>query len=277
MTDKRHSATLMKNDKVQFTFGNAEVYERFVGRWSRLVAPQFLNWLNVPKELGWLDVGTGTGVLSQAILDQVLPTKLIGIDASSEYVHLARERIKDNRVEFQVSDATNLEFEQRFDVAVAGLVINFIPEPEKMLLSMQQAVKSGGLIGIYVWDYSGKMEMMRYFWDAAISLDPVASEMDSGKRFTICRPEALRTLFQEVGMEEVEVTALDVECHFQDFDDYWLPFLGAQGSVSRYIQSLNETQRTALRAQLLNQLPINNDGTIDLIARVWAVKGITLR
>ena len=268
-------SVIMKSNKQEYEFGNAKIYEGFVGRWSRLVAPKFLNWLGISDGLSWLDVGSGTGILSQSILDQASPVKVVGVDTSPQYVSLARERIKDKRVEFEVGDASNLQFEDKlFHVAVTGLVLNFVPEPKKVVISMKQKVKSNGVIGAYVWDYSGKMEMMRYFWDAAISLDPIASEMDSGKRFVICHPDALQILFQEAGLNDVEVTALDVECHFQDFEDYWNPFLGAQGSVSKYLNSLNEAQKSALQEQVRKLLPIKNDGTIDLIARVWAVQGV---
>jgi hypothetical protein len=118
------------------------------------------------------------------------------------------------------------------------------------------------------------MEMMRHFWDAATLIDPAAAEMDSGPRFTICRPENLQALFQSVGLESVDVTAIDVETRFVDFDDYWLPFLGAQGSIAKYFHGLSDETRIAIREQLRMQLPTADDGTISLIARAWAVKGM---
>jgi hypothetical protein len=156
---------------------------------------------------------------------------------------------------------------------VAGLVLNFLPAPPQAVKNMAQAVRSGGIVAAYVWDYGGQMEMMRHFWDAAIKVDPSAKEMDSGQRFTICNPDNLRSLFQSVNLTAVEVIPIDIQTHFKDFDDYWLPFLAAQGSVSKYLRALNDETRTALRDQLQRQLPITDDGAISLVARAWAVKG----
>ncbi|MBL8157523.1 MAG: methyltransferase domain-containing protein, partial [Anaerolineae bacterium] len=237
-------------------------------------AGPFIAWLGIPPGRTWLDVGAGTGVLSQVILQEAAPTKVVGIDFSPEYIEFARQQVQDDRIEFRVDDAGNMVFEDPpFDVSVAGLVLNFVPSPEQAARSMAQAVRGGGTVAAYVWDYGGRMEMMRHFWDAASTLDPLAREMDSGPRFAICKPENLQALFESMGLNAVEVIPIDVQTHFRDFDDYWLPFLGAQGSVSKYLRGLSEDMRTAVREQLRRQLPTAPDGGIDLIARAWAVKG----
>ncbi len=255
-------------------FSNATAYEGYVGRWSRFVAQQFVAWLNIPAGCTWLDVGAGTGILTQVILQETSPARVVGIDSSAGYIEFARQRFHDARVELKVADAADFAFESpQFDVAVAGLVLNFVPAPEQAAKNMVQAVKRGGTAAAYVWDYGGRMEMMRHFWDAAAVVDPVSSEMDAGHRFSIARPDNLRALFQLVGLESVEVMPIDVQTRFKDFDDYWLPFLGAQGSVSKYLRSLSEDMLNAVRDQLRRQLPTADDGSIPLIARAWAVKG----
>lgn len=257
-------------------FDNPTAYERYVGRWSREIAKEFVNWLDVPLEQVWLDVGAGTGILSEVILQQTSPTKIIGVEPSQTYVELAQEQIKDPRVQFQVGDANDLDLSGTiFDIAVAGLVINFVPSPKQAIHNMARSVKTGGMVAAYVWDYADKMEMMRHFWDAAIRLDSSASELDSGKRFTICHPDNLKALFEGEGLKALDVAAIDVQAVFKDFDDYWQPFIAAQGSVSKYLRSLNHDAQNALRDQLQKQLPIEDDGTIHLIARAWAVKGLT--
>lgn len=256
------------------TFSSARSYEAYVGRWSRLVAQQFVAWLDRPPQQAWLDVGVGTGILAEVILQQASPAKVVGVDLSQEYIEFARQRMRDDRVELIVGNAENFALEApQFDVSVAGLVLNFVPSPEQAVKSMAQAVSSAGIVAAYVWDYGGQMEMMRHFWDAANKVDPSASEMDAGQRFTICKPDNLRSLFEAVGLNGVEVKPIDIQTQFRDFDDYWLPFLGAQGSVSRYLRGLSEETRTALRDQLQRQLPTADDGQISLIARAWAVKG----
>lgn len=256
------------------TFSNAKSYEVYVGRWSRLVAQRFIAWLDTAPESTWLDVGAGTGILTEVILQATAPAKIIGIDLAPEFIEVARQRIHDNRVDFRVGDAGDIAFEAQFDVAVAGLLLNFVPDPQQVVKGMTQAVRRGGLVAAYVWDYGGKMEMMRHFWDAAIKIDPAAAEMDAGQRFTICEPNNLRALFESLDLQAVEVMPIDVPTHFKDFDDYWLPFLGAQGSISKYFRALTDETRTAIRDQLQKQLPTTPNGEIPLIARAWAVKGI---
>jgi SAM-dependent methyltransferase len=256
-------------------FDNAAAYELFVGRWSRKVAKQFVDWLTVPAQQVWLDVGSGTGILSTAILQQANPAKIIGVDTSQAFIELAQGNIKDPRAQFQLGDAVDLHVDINFDVAAAGLVLNFVASPQKAVANMSRLVKTGGLVAAYVWDYADKMEMMRHFWKAAITIDPSAAELDSGKLFTICRPDNLKALFEGEGLHAVEVIAIDIQTVFKDFDDYWQPFVEAQGSVSKYLRGVKPETKEAIRGQLLKQLPIGNDGTIELMARAWAVKGLT--
>jgi ubiquinone/menaquinone biosynthesis C-methylase UbiE len=255
-------------------FSSATSYEAYVGRWSRFVAQQFIGWLKIAPEQAWLDVGAGTGVLTQVILEDATPSRVIGVDLSADYIAFARQRIHDARVEFRVEDAAHIAVDSpEFDVSVAGLVLNFVPSAEQVVTTMMQAVRDGGMVAAYVWDYGSRMEMMRHFWDASAKVDSSAREMDAGQRFAICDPDNLRALFEAVGLQEVETTAIDIQTRFRDFDDYWLPFLGAQGSISKYFRGLSDETRTAIRDQLRQQLPITEDGEIPLVARAWAVKG----
>jgi hypothetical protein len=139
---------------------------------------------------------------------------------------------------------------------------------------MRRVARPGATLAAYVWDYAGKMELMRYFWDAAAALDPKALALDEGRRFPLCQPGELARLFSEAGLTAVETTALDVPTRFRDFNDYWRPFLGGQGPAPGYAMSLAEDQRNALRDRISAALPHTADGSIDLIARAWAVRGI---
>jgi hypothetical protein len=121
------------------------------------------------------------------------------------------------------------------------------------------------------------MELMRCFWDAAVALDPAALDLDEGSRFPLCRPEPLAQLFAEAGLQRVETRAIDVPTVFRDFDDYWKPFLGGQGPAPGYALSLDEARRGALRERLHSRLPVSQDGSIQLMARAWAVRGEAAR
>ena len=251
-------------------------YEAYVGRWSRLVADEFLKWTDVPAGGGWLDVGCGTGELTRVILDHCQPTGVTGVDPSRAFLALARERTLDRRAEFLERDAQALPFEDsRFDACVSGLVLNFVPEPERGVSEMARVTRGGGTVAAYVWDYAGKMEMIRYFFDAAVALDPAAAEVDEGSRFPICSPEGLAALFTSAGLRTVAIRAIDIPTHFRDFDDYWTPFLAGTGVAPAYAMSLSEDRRAALRERIRQSLPVAQDGSISLVARAWAVKGTT--
>ncbi len=249
-------------------------YEPYVGRWSRLVAREFLSWLDVPSESRWLDVGCGTGALISTILAVARPTSATGIDASVGYAAYAREQIRDVRAEFCHGDAQALPFRDgSFDATVSGLMLNFLSQPSRGLAEMARVTRPGGVVALYVWDYAGEMQLMNHFWDAAAALDPVAGELDEGRRFPICRPEALVRLFTEAGMTDVKVRAIDVPTIFRDFDDYWSPFLGGQGSAPSYAMSLSEEHRADLREHIRARLPSSEDDSIRLIARAWTARG----
>ena len=261
-------------DASKEVWASGDSYEPYVGRWSRLVAQEFVWWLALPEESQWLDVGCGTGALTQTILDTANPKKVKGIDRSEGYVDFARNKVNDSRAEFGVGDAQSLLVEDSiYDVAVSGLVLNFIPQPNQMIAEMMRTVREGGIVALYVWDYAGKMQMMRHFWNAATALDPAAYDLDEGRRFPICNPNSLSDLFQNTGLSRVEVRPIDISTDFNNFDDYWSPFLGGQAPAPGYAMSLSEERRAQLRERIYNSLPFALDGSIPLVARAWAVKG----
>lgn len=251
-----------------------DLYEPYVGRWSRRVAREFLNWLAVPAEKEWLDVGCGTGALTQGILAHASPRLVKGVDPSPGFVAYAKAHVISGRASFAVADAQSLPVESATcDAAVAGLVLNFVPQPPRAVAEMARVVRPGGVVAAYVWDYAGKMELMRYFWNAAAALDPAARELDEGRRFPICQPEPLIELFARTGLHYVEARPIDIPTEFRDFDDYWSPFLGGQAPAPGYAMSLDEGRRNALRDRIRSELPVAKDGAIHLIARAWAVLG----
>lgn len=263
---------MSENPKERWEAGGA--YERYVGRWSRMVATEFLAWLSVPAHREWVDVGCGTGGLVATILQQGNPHNVIGIDRSKGFLAEAQRTITDRRVRFQVGDAMELPLETATcDVAVSGLVLNFVPDPPMMVREMVRVTKLGGKVAVYVWDYAEGMEMMRHFWDAAIAVSPHAPTLDESERFPICQPTALGALWQEVGLTDVTVRAIEIPTVFQDFEDFWSPFLGQQGSAPTYLASVDSETRERIREHLHSHLVPAADGTITLSARAWAVQG----
>lgn len=138
---------------------------------------------------------------------------------------------------------------------------------------MARVTAGGGVVGAYVWDYAGDMQLMRYFWGAAVAHDSAARDMDEAVRFPLCKPEPLRTLFLGAGLVDVDATGIVVPTPFRDFDDYWTPFFGGQGPAPGYAMSLTEERRVELRDRIRSVLPIADDGSICVTARAWAVSG----
>jgi SAM-dependent methyltransferase len=219
-----------------------------------------------------LDVGCGTGALTQAILTMQSPEQVVGVDPSPGFIAHARQQFQDERVEFAAANAANLPFpDKTFDIVVSGLALNFMPE--SALAEMRQVTADHGRIAAYVWDYAGKMEWLRYFWDAAVAVDPAASAFDEGQRFPICDEDNLINVFAEHELHLIQTAAIDIPTHFASFDAYWEPFLCRRFPAPQYVASLSDDHRDSLRAELYRHLPINRDGSVDLIARAWAVSG----
>jgi SAM-dependent methyltransferase len=252
-------------------------YDLYMGRWSRQIAPRFLDWLGVPEGSAWLEVGCGTGALSGAIVARCKPKGLLAIDSSEGFVATARKNVSDPRATFQTGDARALPVDSASrDAAVSALVLNFIPERAQALAEMKRATRPGGTVGFYVWDYpGGGMGLMRAFWQAAASLDAGAADLTEDKRFPFCTPEGLSALAREAGLDATECSAIEVPTNFKDFDDYWRPFTLGTGPAPGYCASLGADARERLKERLQASLPRAADGSIPLTARAWAVRART--
>lgn len=252
---------------------DAEAYERYIGRWSAPVAERFLARLALPPGLRWLDVGCGTGVLTRAVLAAAAPAVITGVDRSAALVEHARGATGPP-AQFHVGDAAALPLpDDAVDVTVSGLVLNFVSDPAAAMAEAVRVTAPVGTVAAYVWDYSGGMELLRRFWDAAIAVDPAASRFDEGIRFPLCRPEPLEILWTATGLADVAVGEVDVDTVFADFDDLWTPFLGAVGPAPSYLAALTPTHQARLREHLRDSVDPRSDGTVHLRARAWTVRG----
>ena len=249
--------------------GNA--YETFMGRWSRQVAPRFVSWLHPQPDVRWLDVGCGTGALTSVVLDVAAPTAVLALDPSEGFIDEARRRVDDPRVEFRVGTAQDVPPDVA-DVVVSGLVLNFVPDPDAAVRAMVAAAP-GGAVAAYVWDYAGRMQFLRIFWDVACALDVSAIDLDEGQRFPLCEPGALTDLWERCGLTSVSTTGIEVTTEFRDFDDLWTPFLGATGAGPAYVATLSAASQERLRDGLERMVHPDPDGHIRMHARAWAVRG----
>ncbi|HEY7337521.1 MAG TPA: class I SAM-dependent methyltransferase [Bryobacteraceae bacterium] len=258
-------------------FADAEAYQRFMGRWSSLVAPRLLDFADVPdRSRVVLDAGAGTGSLAFAIAERSGQARIVGIDPSKEYVaYASAKNLFPNRVNFEVGDAQQLRFaDSSFEATVSLLVFNFIPDAAKALRELRRVTKPGGSISAAVWDYGSGMRMLRIFWDAAIAIDSAAEKLDE-KRMPLCRAGQLSDLWRQGGLEDVKERPIDVVMRFESLADYWEPFMAGQGPAGAYAHSLSRVKLEALREEIKRRIPTpRDDGSFDLPARAWAVRGL---
>jgi len=251
-------------------------YENFMGRWSRLLALRFVSWLGVRPTAHWLDVGCGTGALADAICSEASPASVVACDPSESLIEYARRRQMDPRVSFVVTGVGQLPTRSGgFDGVASLLALNFFPKPEAAIDEMRRITAVNGLVSACVWDYAGRMEFLRRFWDSAGAMDPGAAELDEGRRFPICRPEALKSLFRRGGLRDVVCDSIEIPTRFSTFVEFWRPFLGGTGPAPSYVAGLDSPQREALAARLEDSLPREPDGAITLVARAWLVRGVS--
>lgn len=251
-----------------------EKYEDFMGRWSRQLAPGFVRWLGIPAGSHWLDVGCGTGALTESICMYADPASVLGCDPSAPFVNYAKQRFQHERASFIVAGVGSLPKRADGYSCVSSLfALNFFPDQVASVEEMQSVAQPGGVVSACVWDYAGKMEFLRYFWDAVVAEDSRASDQDEGVRFPICNSRSLVQLFDEAGLIGVACEAIDIPTTFRSFHDYWLPFLAGTGPAAAYVASLDESRRDALARALEQKLPQNEERAISLVARAWAVRG----
>ncbi|HWD06062.1 MAG TPA: class I SAM-dependent methyltransferase [Amycolatopsis sp.] len=251
---------------------SAEAYEQHVGRWSRRIAAAFVDSTVVAAGGRWLDVGCGTGALTEAVLAAAEPAAVAGVDSAPPLVAYARRRTADSRATFAVADARALPVaDAAFDAVVSGLALNFVAEPARAVAEWRRVARPGAVVAAYVWDYADGMALMRWFWEAAAELDPALGELDERQHFPLCRPEPLSRLWTDAGLSGVVVRTIGVPAALAGFDDYWSPFLCGLGPG--YAARLPADHVRVLRELLRARLPMAAAGSITQTARAWAVRG----
>jgi SAM-dependent methyltransferase len=255
-------------------FEVAEAYEVMMGRWSRQLAPLFVEFVGVRDGENVLDVGCGTGSLSVTLARATGASKIVGIDPSKGFIEYARTQIADPRVTFEVGDAQTLPYPyDSFDRAMALLVVNFIPDPLKAVKEMRRVTKSGGVVATTMWDGRAN-ELNVCLWNAAVAIDPTVKRPAETRR-SYGSEEALSDLWKGAGLTDIEVTGLRIACQFSLFDELWQRYLTGEGPGSVYVVSLSEERREALRQKLRQDvLRGGSDGPFSLAAKAWAVRGI---
>jgi SAM-dependent methyltransferase len=269
-------AALPSQDRRIKMFGNAEAYDRFMGRWSRLLAPLLVDFSQMHNTGRVLDVGSGTGALALSIARSKIHCQVLAIDPSKGYVEFANSRNPfPDRVGFQVGDAQQLCFsEATFQASLSLLVFNFIADSKKALRELSRVTKPGGCVSGTVWDYGSGMRMLRVFWDAAATVDPTAGKFDE-LHMPLCHAGELEELWLRSGLEQVAERPLDIVMRFESLADYWDTFLLGQGPAGVYLRNVDGDHREVLRCEARRRLALaSEDTSFSLAGRAWAVRGI---
>jgi len=246
---------------------DAASYDRFMGRYSLPLAPEFADFALVPAGRRVLDVGCGPGALTGELVERFGPSSVAAVDPSQSFVSAARERYPG--VDFQLASAENLPFDDAtFDAVLAQLVVHFTPEPVRALGEMKRVTRHGGIMAACVWDHAGGSGPLAVFWEAARSLDP---GLDDESRLPGAKEGHLAQLFDEAGLSKVEDGVLSVEVGHASFEDWWEPFELGVGPAGTYTSGLDQAQRNALRETCRRMLPT---GSFILTARAWAARGV---
>jgi ubiquinone/menaquinone biosynthesis C-methylase UbiE len=244
-------------------------YDRFMGRYSRELAPRLIEFAGIEAGMRVLDVGCGPGALTER-LAELAGAELVGAaDPSAPFVSACAERVPGADV--RRADAEQLPWRDgAFDGALAQLVVNFIRDARAGVAEMHRVVRPGGVVAACTWDYAEGMQMLRAFWDTAGELDPDAP--DEGETMGFQSPQSLEELWRRAGLEEIETGPLVVETTYADFDDLWEPLTLGVGPAGSYCASLEPNRRAALRDGLFARLG-SPAGPFTLSARAWAVRG----
>ncbi|HZN99570.1 MAG TPA: class I SAM-dependent methyltransferase [Burkholderiales bacterium] len=255
-------------------FTAAAGYERYMGRWSRLLAPSYIAFAGVRDGARVLDVGTGTGALAGTLAATLPSCEVVGVDPSPAFIGYAEQNAKSGRARFEVGDAQALhQDDASFDHAMSLLVLNFVPDHRKALGEMRRVTRPGGVVSACVWDYDAGMEMLRFFWDEAVALDPAMAQKDE-RHMKLSREGQLRALWNAAGLASVQETSLSIAQAYASFDDYWAPFLKGAGPGGAYVASLSDERRRQLEARMRTRLlGAGKDSAFTLNARAWCVRG----
>lgn len=248
-----------------------------MGRWSRLLAPRFVDWLECPAAIDWLELGCGTGALTAAICDRADPRSVVACDPAEPYVMFAAKELRDPRVTFVHAGADDFPFADSggYKSVTSLLALNFFPSPKLALNRVCEACGPGAIVSACVWDYSEGMKFLRIFWDAAAHINRRAVTADEASRFPVCTYANLLELFRDAGLHDVTCAALHIPTLFRDFDDYWRPLTAGIGPAPAFVQTLDPDEQDRLRSTLRSRLPFAPDGSIPMEARAWAIRGTT--
>jgi ubiquinone/menaquinone biosynthesis C-methylase UbiE len=245
-----------------------DAYDRFMGRYSRELAPRFAAFAGIVPGMRALDVGCGSGALTLALADRLGAESVAAADPSEPLLAACAARVPG--AEVRRAPAEELPWpDGSFDAALSQLVLNFVPDADAAVAEMRRVVARGGTVASCTWDYAEGMRMLRTFWDAVADLDSAAPDE---RQMRYGSEEELAALWERGGLEDVATGPVEVEMEYGSFDDFWEPFALGVGPAGAYYASLDPERREALRKRCFGRLG-SPPGPFSLGARAFAVRG----
>ncbi|MDX0409271.1 class I SAM-dependent methyltransferase [Sinorhizobium medicae] len=259
-----------------FNVHDAAGYEQLMGRWSRKLAPIFIDFAGIGDGERVLDVGCGTGSLTFALAKAANLREIAAIDYSPVFVAEAARRNTDPRIKFEEADACALPFDDgSFDRAFALLVLHFVPESGKAVAEMRRVVRSGGVVAAAVWDHLGGMPGMRMMVDTVAALSEGGRQLRARYCFQpMVQPEEMKRAFAAQGLMDVAETQLMIRMDYRNFDDYWAPIAAGEGPLGKYVAVLDAEERSRTEAAVRDAYEAGGpDGPRSFANVAWACRG----
>jgi ubiquinone/menaquinone biosynthesis C-methylase UbiE len=251
-------------------FTDGEAYERRMGRWSRVVGEVFLDWLDVPKGLRWIDVGCGNGAFTEVLIARCAPSSVSAVDPSEGQLSYARKRPAAKLAEYRVGDAQALPYPDRsFDAATMALAISFVPDPIKAAAEMARVVRPGGCVATYMWDLPGGGIPIQPMFRALKSLGIAVSVPGT----EVSRRDDMQAVWEKAGLQSIDTRVIRIPVVYSDFNDFWQSYSVPEGPNGMAIRKMSPSQIEQLKATLREQLPTSPDGRIAYEAFANAVMG----
>ena len=260
-----------------FNVQAASGYDQLMGRWSRKLAPSFIEFAGLATGESVLDVGCGTGSLTFELAKRPDLREIQAIDFSPVFVEAAKNQNTDPRVVIQQADATALPFaDDTFDRAMALLVLHFVPEAAKAIAEMRRVVRPGGMVAAVVWDHLGGMPGMRMIIDTVAALSEAGRQLRTRYVFQpMVQPGEMRQAFVDHGLQQVEQTELLLRMDYENFEDFWAPFATGEGSVGRFVSSLDSDELVVITSAIRDAYESGRpDGPRSFASVAQACRGI---
>ncbi len=251
------------------SFDDSTGYERLIGRWSRAVGSIFIEWLAPPANARWLEVGCGTGVFTELVVQKCDPASIDALDPEQTQIEHARRQPVAKRANFQVADAQTLPFDDAsFDIVASALVINFIADKHRALSEMRRVARAGGVVAGYVWDFAMEHSPSGPFRNAMRAFGIDVAALPGADESTL---PALHALFKQAGLIDITTRAIDVSLPYTGFDDFWQAQTTRYSPTTKLIDAMTHSERERLMQSLRDAVPSRADGTIEYFARANAI------